>query len=369
MATTDFLPVAASTGSNVVTQGSFAGSAWQLNGFITGTAHAAQANKIWRQASMFSAAWASLIVSNMATDVLDDGNLPNLATKLSSLVTQLATAVVNGSGLYQRMATAESNIIALQNGASALAGRVTTLESQVASLLTRMGTAEGNIGALQTSVANINYTLGQLQSTVTGNSNAILVLQGQVTSLLTRMSGAESNINVLFGQTSSLDSRVTTAQNGVNANTGQINTINGQIPPINAHLGTLDSQVSQLNAQFPPINNHLSTLDSQVAALMPTSGTGWVQLPNGIIMQWSNNYSQDSGAAEVTRTVSFPRSFPNACLSVQVSTLWVSGAANQMMIYTVASGAWNASNVSLYRARSGSNSNTVTVPIIFAVGY
>lgn len=79
---TDFLPAATAVGANVDTQTNFAGAAYQTNGFSSGIALAEQANKLWRQSSIMSAAMANYISDVLNTYILDDGNLSELLANL-----------------------------------------------------------------------------------------------------------------------------------------------------------------------------------------------------------------------------------------------------------------------------------------------
>lgn len=90
--TTDYLPIAASANAIVETQAEFAGSGHQLNGFSVGEAIPEQVNKCWRQPSMFSAAWANVILQTLSVDVPDDGNLANLVNWLIETIQALANA-------------------------------------------------------------------------------------------------------------------------------------------------------------------------------------------------------------------------------------------------------------------------------------
>lgn len=100
MPTVDYLPVAAASGANVDSQGTFAGSGYQVNGMTTGQARSAAANKVWRQASMIGAAVANFIANQLGINVLDDGNLANLITNFTNAVATLA-----GSGSAPRVKT------------------------------------------------------------------------------------------------------------------------------------------------------------------------------------------------------------------------------------------------------------------------
>jgi peptidoglycan hydrolase CwlO-like protein len=348
MATTEFLPVAVASGANVDSQGSFAGANYQLVGFTTGTARATQANKVWRQSSMMASAWANVIVNIMGQNVLDDGNLPNLVSQLTATVQQIATAAINASGLLARIIAAENNIVALQNNFNTLNGTVNSLSGRVASLEARMSAAEGNIATANLNISQLLNRMGSAESSITSINGSVSWLTGQVNSLLGRMGNVENAIATINGQVGDIYNRLTNLDNAING-------INSQIGGINNRLGNHDS--------------HLGQLDSQVAQLMPQgplSVNGWVSLPNGLIMQWAAGARQNASGT-LTQAVNFPRSFPNACLQVQVSTQWFGGQDNQIMIYQTTS--WTNAAVWLRRARRGDDQAADTLPYIFAIGY
>jgi hypothetical protein len=292
---TEYLPVAAASTANVDSQSNFAGSAYQQNGFMTGTAKSFQANKVWRQATMCSATWAALIVQVLGQNVPDDGNLTNLQIQYQTLITNLANAAITASGLIARMTAAEGNISALQGTVNGLSTTVAGHTSQINALQTSMTTAQGNISTLQS-----------------------------------QMAGALANIS----------------------------TLQTQMGTANANIGTLQSQMSAANS-------HLSSLDGQVAALMPTSGSGWLQLPNGYIFQWAQG-AIDTSAGTVTQTVNFPKPFPHNCFIPQVTTKWNAGADQDLMSYQVTS--WSNASVNLRRGRRGDDNTMTTQPLVFAIG-
>lgn len=82
----DYLPVATGGGATVDPQSTFNGSNYQINGMQNGIAQPSQANKVWRQSSMISAAVANLIANILSISVLDDGNLTNLIANLASMI-------------------------------------------------------------------------------------------------------------------------------------------------------------------------------------------------------------------------------------------------------------------------------------------
>lgn len=84
--TVDYLPVATGGGANVDTQGNFVGSGYQTQGFTAGVAQSKQANKVWRQSSMFAAALANFIANTLNINILDDGIIANLITNLTKAI-------------------------------------------------------------------------------------------------------------------------------------------------------------------------------------------------------------------------------------------------------------------------------------------
>jgi hypothetical protein len=172
MATSDYLPVATGGGANVDTQAEFAGSGYQENGFVVGTARSASANKIWRQTSMVAAAVAKSISDILNIDILDDGNLPNLIASFKAAIAGGLgfTPVQQGTGVGQEPnaikigwdgarvrvtvdATDEGPIVfdsnlapvsATANAAAAAATAAqTTANTAVANAATAQGTANG----------------------------------------------------------------------------------------------------------------------------------------------------------------------------------------------------------------------------------
>lgn len=93
----DYLPVATGGGANVDSQANFAGSSYQTQGFTAGTARSAQANKVWRQATMIGSAVANFVANVLGISVLDDGNISNL-------ITNLTAAIFSGSAKNQVLA-------------------------------------------------------------------------------------------------------------------------------------------------------------------------------------------------------------------------------------------------------------------------
>lgn len=94
MATVDFLPFAYDPDANVQSQSDYLSNPSRVDGFSAGIAQSAQLNKVWRQTSMMTAAMANVIANVTGQDVLDNGDLGALITKLTTALA--ATGGSNG---------------------------------------------------------------------------------------------------------------------------------------------------------------------------------------------------------------------------------------------------------------------------------
>jgi hypothetical protein len=94
MAQIDYLPVATGTLAEVDSQANFAGSSYQQNGFTAGIALPSEANKIWRQSSVMTAALARFISQQLGNiNVLDDGNVTALVALILEAIQTVASSV------------------------------------------------------------------------------------------------------------------------------------------------------------------------------------------------------------------------------------------------------------------------------------
>ena len=82
----DFLPFAAASGANVLTQAAYAAMAALPDGFTAGVADAPSANKIWRQASIMAAVIAAFIVAESGQPAIDDGTTATLQANLVAAI-------------------------------------------------------------------------------------------------------------------------------------------------------------------------------------------------------------------------------------------------------------------------------------------
>jgi hypothetical protein len=151
MPTIDYLPVATAVGNNADSQVNFAGSGYQTLGFQTGIALPQQANKIWRQTSMMTAALANFIANTLSINVLDDGNL-------AALITNLTNAITAGAGSAPTFKTNGVNN-ALQSLLNLVAGTNITLANTSGGIVT-VSAAGISAPAFETNgVTNVLQTL------------------------------------------------------------------------------------------------------------------------------------------------------------------------------------------------------------------
>ena len=76
--TNDFLVFAGAGGANVISQAQYAALAAESTGFSSGLAASAQANKVWRQASIMASMIGQFIADNANVNVVDDGTTASL---------------------------------------------------------------------------------------------------------------------------------------------------------------------------------------------------------------------------------------------------------------------------------------------------
>lgn len=86
MGTNDIKAFAAAGGANVLTQAEYLALAALSTGFTSGKANSKDVNKALRQATLVAAAMAQFVADKGAVDVLDDGNVAGLATKILSAI-------------------------------------------------------------------------------------------------------------------------------------------------------------------------------------------------------------------------------------------------------------------------------------------
>jgi hypothetical protein len=120
MSIVDYEPVATAGGANVDTQAGFSGSGYETLGFQTGLAQSKQINKVLRQSSMFSAAWANVISTLLGISILDDGNLAGLQTNILAALallvatqTKPTTVLKKGSNSGTNYTTASTTFVAV----------------------------------------------------------------------------------------------------------------------------------------------------------------------------------------------------------------------------------------------------------------
>lgn len=97
MPTNDFKPFATGGGANVISQADYIIATWLATGFPTTgmdkTAYSNALNKVWRQSAFMAAMIGQFIETELAIDVLDDGDLNGKTTNFIAAIQTMINAV------------------------------------------------------------------------------------------------------------------------------------------------------------------------------------------------------------------------------------------------------------------------------------
>lgn len=93
MPTVDFLAFATGGGANVEDQADYLADPTTGTGFESGIAESIKVNKVWRQSSFIAAGLATFVSNTLNIDVLDDGNLTNFVSELTSAIASAASGI------------------------------------------------------------------------------------------------------------------------------------------------------------------------------------------------------------------------------------------------------------------------------------
>ena len=110
----DFLPFAAASGANVISQSTYVSLSALGPGFSSGVAASNQLNKVWRQSSIMAAVIGDLIVEITGQPVIDNGTT---TTILSNLLLTLMTAnFANDTGVANAYSLTYSPSVTVTEG-------------------------------------------------------------------------------------------------------------------------------------------------------------------------------------------------------------------------------------------------------------
>ncbi|MEQ4655702.1 phage tail protein [Providencia manganoxydans] len=93
MAKNEFLPFGIAEGANVLSNQEYERLAARFNGFISGVAKSKELNTVWRQSSVMSSALAQFIVDSDNKDLLDNGDVASIKTRLVAAIKQTISGV------------------------------------------------------------------------------------------------------------------------------------------------------------------------------------------------------------------------------------------------------------------------------------
>lgn len=194
----DFLPFAGASGANVVSQRTYAGSAWQETGFVSGIALSNQLNKVWRQASIIASVIAQYINQETDQNTIDDGTTATLLANFTAAIQAASfiklqadtTYYVNGSTGNDNNTGTSATVVSGNIGPWATIQHAITWTQQ---------NVHANGFTITWQIANGTYTgfactapfMGQ-----TGNPNQFMLLGNTATPLSVIVS--QSNGNAAF---------------------------------------------------------------------------------------------------------------------------------------------------------------------------
>lgn len=116
MSRSDYKAFAAGPGENVLAQDLYEELVVRTIGFQKGLLPSNQINKVLRQSSVMAAALAKMIVDATGSDLLDDGNVAALSTKLAGMISHIALTSLTAGSVYKGVWSASTNAPNLTSG-------------------------------------------------------------------------------------------------------------------------------------------------------------------------------------------------------------------------------------------------------------
>ncbi|QBX80169.1 gp53-like domain-containing protein [Citrobacter tructae] len=314
MPTNDIKPFASAGGANVLTQAEYLALAALSTGFSSGKASSKEANKAIRQATFIASVLAQFICDKSGSDVLDDGNVAGLVTKLLSAINKTSqpldatlTALASLVGAANKLPYFNGTDTAALTDFTAFA-RTLLARSDADSVLSDLGLIVTEVGkniiSAPTKVDVLSY-LGittaldgkqPLDTTLTalaalaGVADKLPYFNGADTAALTDLTAYARG---LLGAPDAADSRSYLGLKS--AATKDVGNGAGQVPD----------------------------MSSWVSGGSPT--TGWRKTPDGYIEQWGL-----TGATTTDVTINFPIPFPTAIISINEHDMAPSGESMSM---------------------------------------
>ncbi|HFI7422154.1 hypothetical protein LAW65_00525 [Escherichia coli] len=271
MPTNDIKPFAAAGGANVLTQAEYLALAALSTGFSSGKANSKEVNKAIRQATFIASVLAQFICDKSGSDVLDDGNVAGLVTKLLSAINKTSqpldatlTALAGLVGAANKLPYFNGTDTATLTDLTSV-GRDIIGKTDIAAVLQYLGLTgaligdECNIAGFDSSNVNAPYMRFSRTNTVVPLATKDYAQPKD--QILTDLSGKDKAELRTY-----LDLK-SAAQRDVGAGANQI----------------------------PDMNGFTSSLTSP----------GWQKLPSGMIIQWGTANPSSTGEVSITFPVAF----------------------------------------------------------------
>lgn len=302
MPTNDIKPFAVAGGANVLTQAEYLALAALSTGFSSGKANSKEVNKAIRQATFIASVLAQFICDKSGSDVLDDGNVAGLVTKLLSAINKTSqpldatlTALAGLVGAANKLPYFNGNDTAALTDLTSV-GRDIIGKTDIAAVLQYLGLDRINqiptetiikLGPSGNKQLFINNSTWGAWDADLNQAIPLSVAQGGIGS--TTASGGRANLEL------------------GNSSTRNVGTANGTV------MAGDDSRVSTLKtAAYKDIGTGAGQVPDMSSFVSNKSVNGRMELPGGVIRQWG--VIQVPGNA--TTEFSFPVPFPSAAYVV-----------------------------------------------------
>lgn len=181
MAKNEFLPFGIAEGANVLSNQEYERLAARFNGFISGVAKSKELNTVWRQSSVMSSALAQFIVDSDNQDLLDNGDVASIKTRLVAAIKQtisgvgyVTTAAMN---LELNKKIDKANISGVKGNDNDKVPSLNLFTTETGKLATKADLATGLNGKLDKTGGEVagNVTVKGLLTAIDSNGKAIQV--------------------------------------------------------------------------------------------------------------------------------------------------------------------------------------------------
>ena len=164
------------------------------------------------------------------------------------------------TSLEGRMTTAEGDIDAVENRATALENRATSLEG-------RMTTAEGDIDSLEGRMDTAERDIDAVENRATALENRATSLEGRMSTAESDIDAVENRATALENRATSLEGRMSTAEGDIDSLKGDMATAQGDITALQGRATNLEGRMSTAEGDIDNLENDVTTAQGDITAL------------------------------------------------------------------------------------------------------